>query len=97
MTQHPKLKKYLQMIDRVYDIDEIINASVDLQRIADYYTQSEPGYTLLHSLDGAVHMALSDDGKFRRKDYYTQANFVHQHLKETKSRNGSGDCLWQRV
>jgi SAM-dependent methyltransferase len=82
MRQHSKLTDYLKLIEAVYDIDHIVNQPVDVKPVTEYYTQSQLGYGLLHSMDGAVHMALTSDGRFNREDYYAQVNFVHHYLSE---------------
>ena len=82
MLQHPKLADYLEKIRAVYDIDEMIHRSIDVPQIIDYYTQSNWGYSVFHSMRGAIHMALSSTGEFNRKYYLAQAEFIHTHISE---------------
>lgn len=86
---HPKLKRYLDKIQRVYNIKDFTSQDIDRDTIIKYYTQSSPGYAFFHSTDGSVHMAVSSNGEFSKDDYYAQA----RHFDEQIKRFGSTDVL----
>ena len=62
-----ELKKYLDRIDRIFNIGKFLEQDFDSQNVVDYYRQSSLGYRLFHSSRGSIHMALNEDGKFNRK------------------------------
>ncbi len=96
MQQHPQLAHYLQRVASIYDIEQVIQQPVDVERVAAYYTHNQRGYALLHSLRGAVHMALSSDGSFRHENYQAQADFIQRcwqhktHQKVLEIASGKG-------
>ncbi len=81
MSRTNELTKYLKRLDAAFELDEIIQQDLDLKEIEEYYFQSNPGYLLLHSAQGAVHMGLSSSGKYRAEDYLKQVNFVAEEIK----------------
>jgi len=84
---HPKLQKYLNEVRAVFDVDKLASQSIDNKTIVDYYTQSDPGYSLFHSFHGSIHMALNPDGKFNREGYYEQARIALHQIQETGAIN----------
>ncbi len=81
MSKSNELIKHLKRLDAAFELDEIIQQDFDLREIEEYYFQSNPGYLLLHSAQGAVHMALSPPDKYRPEDYIKQVNFVAEEIK----------------
>jgi ubiquinone/menaquinone biosynthesis C-methylase UbiE len=79
-----ELRKKLDRIDKVFDVDQVLIMDVDQSVIVDYYTQSNPGYSRFHSTDGSVHMALNFDGKFDQQGYYGQADLVQKEIEQRK-------------
>ena len=75
------IPKYLKLIDDIFGTDKIISGFKDKNQIVKYYRLSHIGYTLIHSGKGAVHMALSDDGKFSKDNYATQPSFIDTIIK----------------
>jgi arsenite methyltransferase len=51
--------------------------------IRSYYERSRLGYRLVHSEQGAMHMALNPDGVFDRAGYEGQARLVAERLEPT--------------
>lgn len=72
MLDPDALKRDLGWIHQHFNVDELLGHTVSHQDIQRYYTRSSLAYRLLHSLDGAVHMSLSKDGRFRFSDYAAQ-------------------------
>ena len=78
-----ELRKYLEKIDKVFNVREFIERAIDFQDTADYYRESELGYRFFHSANGSIHMALNYDGKFDREGYYGQAKIVQEYINKT--------------
>ncbi len=81
--RNDNLRRYLNRIESAFDLNEILRQDIGLAEIEDYYYQSNWGYLLFHSLDGAVHMALSEKDKFRYEDYLVQVNAVAKEIETT--------------
>jgi ubiquinone/menaquinone biosynthesis C-methylase UbiE len=74
------ITRYIRRISAVYDVDKLIQQSIGTDDVVDYYVQSNLGYRLLHSLDGSIHMAISQDERFRFEDYLAQVNYITQQI-----------------
>lgn len=74
------LERYLQKVERYYDVGSLASQKVDGDYIVQYYEQSELGYKVFHSAEGSVHMALNFDGEFSKDGYYEQARFVESQI-----------------
>lgn len=81
MSDEKQLRDFLKRLESAFDITEIVEQRIGLADIDSYYHQSDWAYALIHSLDGAVHMALSDDEHFRHEDYLTQVNIVAEEIQ----------------
>jgi len=84
-----ELKKYLDRIDRIFNIGKFLEQDIDSQNVVDYYRQSSLGYRLFHSSRGSIHMALNEDGKFNREGYFGQAKIVQEYINKL----GAGKVL----
>jgi len=76
------LAECLDILRRSFDIEAIAARKIDESAVIDYYRQSDSGYRLLHSSDGALHLALNHDGPFDRQGYHAQPEFVSRHVEE---------------
>jgi ubiquinone/menaquinone biosynthesis C-methylase UbiE len=85
----------LDMLRRTFDVQRIAGQKISLADVAEYYQQSDAGYRLFHSSDGALHLALNRNGSFDPAGYYAQAEFVERHISECAARRileaGSGN------
>lgn len=99
------LAECLDLVRRVFDPNEIAGREIDVNAIAEYYRQSDRGYRLFHSAQGALHLALNHGSEFEFAGYAGQAEFVERHTRELQAKNvleaGSGNgfnciCLGQR-
>ncbi|MEM6329376.1 MAG: class I SAM-dependent methyltransferase [Planctomycetota bacterium] len=70
----------LAMIDQRFDTAEMLDRSVGIDQVADYYRQSDRGYRLFHSREGALHIALDCDGHRDASGYPRQAEIFTEHL-----------------
>jgi arsenite methyltransferase len=77
------LAQCLEILQRSFDIDSIAARKIDESSVVEYYRQSDSAYRLLHSSDGALHLALNQDGRFERQGYNAQPEFVSRHLRES--------------
>jgi SAM-dependent methyltransferase len=79
-----------QLVDEIERRLRRLRARLDLSRlegqgatpaaIRSYYERSRLGYRLVHSEQGAMHMALNPDGVFDRAGYEGQARLVAERL-----------------
>ena len=75
------ISQYVQRIANIFDIENLIQQSIDQDAVVKYYDDSHLGYRLLHSLDGSIHMALSSNQQFRFEDYLAQVNYISHQIK----------------
>jgi SAM-dependent methyltransferase len=89
------LAECLKVLRRMFDLERIAGQKISLADVAEYYQQSDAGYRLFHSTDGALHLALNRNGSFDPAGYYAQAEFVERHICECEARRileaGSGN------
>jgi arsenite methyltransferase len=100
VPQIDHLGLYMERIRDVFDVEAVLRKDITHEQIIEYYTNCSPAYSIFHSIDGAVHMALTSDKVIQRYDYFTQAHFVATHLTSqinTVLELGSGkgfNCLY---
>ena len=89
------LTECLELVERVFNPHEITARQCDADALAEYYRQSDRGYRLFHSAEGALHLGLSDDGQFDGSGLYGQAEIVQRHLESLPANDvmeaGSGN------
>ena len=68
-------------VSRLFDTDEMTSRSISLDDVAEYYRQSDRGYRLFHSSEGALHIALGCDGHDDTSCYAAQAKLLARHLR----------------
>lgn len=81
-----EFQRRLDMIRRVFVIDDLDGRGKDRADIAQYYRQSSLGYRFVHSDSGAMHMALNPGGVFDRAGYYGQADAVAELIDDQTRR-----------
>ncbi len=82
-----KLERDLTRLSRVIDLDAMLAEDVGAKAIQKYYTDCAWIYGLLHSPEGAVHLALNFDGlKYDRRGIYEQARIVERQLKLVRAK-----------
>jgi ubiquinone/menaquinone biosynthesis C-methylase UbiE len=77
-----ELPKYLDKIDKVFNISQFRKQKIESEEIREYYEDSDFGYRLFHSAEGSIHMALNFDGVFSKEGYYGQAKLVDEFIQE---------------
>jgi ubiquinone/menaquinone biosynthesis C-methylase UbiE len=76
------LSNYIHKIEKVFDIEKVINSPIDRSKIQSYYHDSNIGYNLVHSKEGSVHMAINYDGVFDVQGYYQQVIEITEHISK---------------
>lgn len=74
------LVERVHKLSRYFDLDRIINRADSADDIVKYYRKSALGYSLFHSRQGSIHMALSPDGVFEEGGYYRAPKLVWEAL-----------------
>lgn len=74
------LGEALALVGQRFDAAAIAGRSIDLDGVAEYYRQSDRGYRMFHSREGALHIALGGDGHRDTTGYARHAGLFRQHL-----------------
>ena len=77
------LSKCLELVNKHFDCQSIAETLIDEASVIDYYRQSDRGYRLFHSKDGAMHVALNRDGEFTTDGYLGQVELLADRLQQT--------------
>ncbi len=81
-----ELKKYLNKVDKIFNVKKFLEQDIDFQDIANYYRDSSLGYEFFHSTGGSIHMALNYDGQFNKDGYFGQAKIIQEYITRTKAK-----------
>jgi ubiquinone/menaquinone biosynthesis C-methylase UbiE len=76
----------LAWLGSYFDIPKLLSERRGLDAVVPYFTQSAPLYFFLHSMRGAMHMALNPDGIFHPRGYEAQPLVVERHVRSTGAR-----------
>lgn len=82
ITDRRELRKYLEKINKIFDVSALAVEEIENQEIIDYYQKSELGYRFFHSPEGSIHMALNYDGVFSEDGYYEQVKIVNGYIEK---------------
>ncbi|MEM9185734.1 MAG: methyltransferase domain-containing protein [Planctomycetota bacterium] len=80
----------LALAARKFDTAAIVDRTIDLDGVAEYYRQSDRGYRLFHSREGALHIALGCDGHRDTSGYARQADLFHEQLEAVGAHPAAG-------
>jgi SAM-dependent methyltransferase len=76
----------LRRLARVFALPELRVETIGAEEVIAYYSQSHDAYRKYHSSEGAVHMALNEDGRFDATGYRGQARrLIHRWSETTTS------------
>jgi ubiquinone/menaquinone biosynthesis C-methylase UbiE len=78
-----ELHERLRRLRLLLDLDQLEGQGNSNASICKYYKDSRLGYRLIHSRDGAMHMALNPAGEFDESGYAGQAHLVAEKLAPT--------------
>lgn len=67
-----ELRKRLDKLARVFDLDEVRRAPLAAEQVVRYYEDCHDAYRKYHSRAGAVHMALNDGDRFDPDGFFGQ-------------------------
>ncbi len=81
------LAECLQIIAKHFDPQAIAERSIDSAAVLDYYRQSDRGYRLFHSKQGAMHVALNCDQEFSTEGYLGQVELLAERIPQTSTAN----------
>jgi ubiquinone/menaquinone biosynthesis C-methylase UbiE len=74
------LAECLQIIAKHFDLQAIAERTIDSAAVLEYYRQSDRGYRLFHSKQGAMHVALNCDEEFSSDGYLGQVDLIAERL-----------------
>lgn len=87
MDPHQELDEKMRKIREVFDIEQILNLSIDQKYIQKYYRVNKLPYSLFHTRTGLIHMGISKGGKFKKEDLLGQARIVEEHIKKIRAKH----------
>ena len=76
------LAECLQITGKQFDIQAIAKRKIDSSSVLEYYRQSDRGYRLFHSREGAMHVALNCEDGFSTSGYLGQVTLIAEKLKQ---------------
>ena len=86
-----KVEKYLEQIDRVFGIKNLLNKAIDTNLTKSYYEANAKYYRKLHSKNGAMHFPIFfKDGRCDRnhsEGLLQQAIFIQEYINKIKHLN----------
>lgn len=83
MKNQIDLKQKLEIIRKVFNIEDILNIKIDNEYIRKYYKINKIPYSLFHTKTDFVHMGISRDGIYKEDDLYEAAKVVEKYIKKT--------------
>jgi len=81
------LDECLQLVRQRFNVASIADRPIDQASVLDYFRQSDRGYRLFHSRQGAMHVALDCQEKFTADGYLGQVDLIAERLKQTDVRH----------
>ncbi|MDZ4656335.1 MAG: methyltransferase domain-containing protein [Bythopirellula sp.] len=81
------LAECLQIIAKHFDTTAIAARIIDSTAVLEYYRQSDRGYRLFHSKQGAMHVALNCDEEFSTEGYLGQVELIAGRLQQFAAKN----------
>lgn len=79
-TQNNAVRQALHQLRRVFDLDGFFKQDISPRAVRDYYSRCVWVYRLLHSHQGALHLALNPGGKYDRRGMIAQPQLVERQL-----------------
>jgi arsenite methyltransferase len=77
------LAECLQIISKHFDAQKLAAQKIDAEAVLEYYRQSDRGYRLFHSNEGAMHVALNFGDEFTTKGYLGQVDLIGERLPKS--------------
>jgi len=79
-----RLKPCLARIDRAIGLDAILDQPTDSPAVIDYFRSSFLAYSLFHSLQGSVHLAVNRDGAYRASGCLHQPREIAMRIRRLR-------------
>ena len=85
--QEMELSERLKIMGKYYDLEKILEGKVNNEVVEKYYRYTEFFYNRLYSGGvGSMHIGLSDDGIFKKEDFFKPAQYVGGLINNTSMR-----------
>jgi SAM-dependent methyltransferase len=72
------LRTRLARLGRVFGLEAVRAQAMGREQIVEYYVHTHDAYRKYHSTEGAVHMALNEDGRFDPAGYRTHLRLMER-------------------
>ncbi len=76
------LAECLQIVAKHFDAQSLSRQSINADAVLEYYRQSDRGYRLFHSKEGAMHVALDRGDEFSTAGYLGQVELIAERLQQ---------------
>lgn len=77
------LAECLQIVGKHFDVQKLSAQKIDAEAVLEYYRQSDRGYRLFHSKEGAMHVALNSGDEFTTAGYLGQVDLIAERLPKS--------------
>ncbi len=74
------LAECLAIVSKHFDVGVLSFQTIDSDSVLEYYEQSDRGYRLFHSKEGAMHVALDHGEEFSTAGYLGQVDLIAERL-----------------
>ena len=81
------LSECLKIVAKQFDVETIASREIDQAAVLEYYRQSDRGYRLFHSREGAMHVALDRAGEFTTAGYLGQVELIAERVRNRQAEN----------
>lgn len=80
------LKKKIDKISQIFNINAVVNTTCDTKTIISYYKRNIIPYFLFHSREGFVHMGISKNEEYNKEDVLEQAKIISEYIQKSDAR-----------
>lgn len=82
MEKSKNLKSKLAQIQKVFDVNDLLNLQTDKEYIKKYYKANKLAYSLFHTFSDKMYMGVSRDGIYKEDDLLEAARTIEKYLKK---------------
>ncbi len=80
------IKQKLNIIEKVFNINELLSVKPDKKYIQKYYKANKLAYSLFHTFSDRMYMGISRDGIYKNDDLLEAARLVEKYILKTDAR-----------
>jgi ubiquinone/menaquinone biosynthesis C-methylase UbiE len=80
-----KLDFVLQRLNRIADLEELLNRKVGADEVFNAYAEDDTLYQKLFPSAAPIHISLTDEGQVRRDGYSGQARIIQETIEEIQA------------